>query len=523
MQTGADAEFMFEAAKYIFKDPELQTFRKLTTLQEKQHFLRNFWLARNPIAAASVNLRALEHFRRLLVAEASYWFYGARSWFNNPKKTGYKNLELPKVYFLNDEFNDKGLIYIRHGEPNDRAFASGQMLETFESWRYNAKDDRPELIFHFVMNRNAVENNWRMTPFPLEPQQLDQLIFGQTSTLYNDVSNSLRILAELTGWSPKLDRFIMAATQGTRARMEFSNVAQQVIEEGTESMYLGLSSDYHSWDRKIKFFEFPFTLVNYRDSSGKTRTEINYAIPLDKVAQKKQETRAIEFEHGVAIFDTLGHEHGKFNERVSLNKNKSKQVFKNNYIDRKVFDLEPGTYQLSLYAEAQAPPRIGGWNIRVDIPSFGNESLSLSGLELAFDIVPGAQNTVFDKQNLSVIPNPTNKFDLNDTVYLYFEIYNLKKDEGGETSFEIENKLKQLKKKKGGLKKLFGAGEEKRKKSISIKASRQGKDETSIEYTSFDISRLEPGEYELSVRVKDLNSGQMATRSINVTLSQIGK
>ena len=41
---------------------------------------------------------------------------------------------------------------------------------------------------------------------------------------------------------------------------------------------------------------------------------------------------------------------------------------------------------------------------------------------------------------------------------------------------------------------------------------------TSIENTSFDVFKLQKGEYELTVQVKDLNLGRTAQKSINLTV-----
>jgi hypothetical protein len=56
---------------------------------------------------------------RFLFAGKNYECYEFRSWSNNPDKL--HSLRFPKSFTLNREFNDKGLIYIRHGEPDDTA------------------------------------------------------------------------------------------------------------------------------------------------------------------------------------------------------------------------------------------------------------------------------------------------------------------------------------------------------------------------------------------------------------------
>ncbi len=140
----------------------------------------------------------------------------------------------------------------------------------------------------------------------------------------------------------------------------------------------------------------------------------------------------------------------------------------------------------------------------------------MSDLELTYEISSPGQDSVLN--DVSIIPNPTKEFSRKEPVHVYFEIYNLSKDQQGETHFEIEYKLTLLKKKKSVFKKIFGFLGGGKKKSISIKEARTGKKETSLEYRSFVVSNLETGEYELTVDVKDLASGSAVEKSIALIL-----
>ncbi|RMD85557.1 MAG: tetratricopeptide repeat protein [Calditrichaeota bacterium] len=508
LNSDADAAFMFEESKYIFNDQEFERYEQLTTVQEKRQFFRQFWSSRNPLPATDVQLRAIEHFQRLLHAEANYWYYGVRSWFNSPNKIGYKNLKMPRVYYLNDAFNDKGLIYIRHGEPDDRAIASGQLLETYESWRYVKRDTRPELIFHFVMETNAVENNWRLISFPIQPNQLNQLVFQETNTIRNNVVNAFPLLDQLAGWNPKIDRFIFAAQQGTSGRMEFVNVIQGIIDEGAAQIQLGLNSDRYTWKDNIKLFDFPFSVTQFRGKSGKTLVDISYALPLKKLHSA--------FKHGVAVFDSLWNPMGKLNFTESWPVQNSVRQVKNNLIHRVTLPLSPNTYYLSLFAQSQDNHKLGGWNVVLDVDNFAGDSLLMSDLQLAYLIEPHGSDSTFIKNGMTIIPNPTGVFNINETVYLYYEVYNLKTDDKNESNFEIETILKQTKQKGKVSQKNSRSG--KKQKSISIKAERRTGGTQSVEFASLDISNMEPGNYELTVQIHDQNSGEEIKKSIEIKL-----
>lgn len=523
IQSHTDAEFMFEDAKSIFQDSELKKFRKLKSGEDKRKFFVNFWMKRNPVPASPINWRVIEHYKRLHVAENRYWFYGVRAWFNNPDKRGYRSLPFPKAYFLNEEFNDKGLIYIRHGEPDNRAIASGNFSATYESWKYDRRGPRPELVFHFVLDVNAVENNWRLTSFPIEPKLLQRLIFAGT-TLDPDVPGTAsivlkpNILEQLLGWNPTLDRFIFSVFQGSAARMEFSTVVEQIKEESEATIAHALTSDYHTWDKKTRFLDMAYTISHFRGADDKTRVEISYAIPLMKIFNKKPPDDGLHLEHGVAIYDTLFSEEDRFTETVRLKPDRALQVVREQFIHRQTFNLEPNTYRFSLFARTEEPPKIGGWNFKAMVPPYRSPILNLSDIELAYEITPSPQSTVFAKHDLQVKPNPTKRFESDQPVYLYYEIYNLERDEAGNTSFEVEHTMTQLRKKRSGLRKLIGSAKRDGKKSLSIKAERQGKEPTSIEFALFDVSNLASGTYALSVRVADLISGTEIAKSVILTI-----
>ncbi len=86
--------------------------------------------------------------------------------------------------------------------------------------------------------------------------------------------------------------------------------------------------------------------------------------------------------------------------------------------------------------------------------------------------------------------------------------------------FEIEYSINQIERQKKGLKKMFGFLGGGKKKSISIQNDRQGQNETSPEYASFDVSKLDSGDYTLTAKVNDLNAGVNTEKTIRLRLEK---
>lgn len=482
IRTPADALFFFNDAKYLFKDSELDTFDS-AGLAAKGDFIRAFWRRRELVPAAESSFRLVEHYRRLIKAEKDYWFDGVRSRVNNPDRVQY--LRFPRFYALNQEFNDKGLIFIRHGEPDDLARTAGEFVATNESWLYHQREDRPKLIFHFMIARFATGNNWRLTP-SIENREM---------------------LSDRLGWDHSISNVYLAKSTG-----ELSSNLLRMAEASSEMVEIAMQSDYHTWDKKTEALTVPYHVANFRGEGGRTRLEVFFSTPLAPLASAQSDS--IEF--GSAVLSTGFEEVGRIFKREELDPPRSAHVFGDQFILAHSFELEPELYNLSFFVRQKEYRRLGGENFEVSVPSFDRSTLAASDLVLASAINPAGAAGPFRRGDLEVVPNPAAEFTLNQAIHVYYEIYNLSRDAEGETSVETIHELVQLKKKRRGLGKLFGFGG--KKKSVSLRDERSGTSRDMIEYVSFDVSGLEAGLYQLRVTVNDLVEARSIEKSVDLHL-----
>ena len=103
---------------YIIEDIERNAFESLGTLEEKEHFIGQFWARRDPVPGNVENEFRSEHYRRIVVANER---------FAHDETAGWQT--------------DRGLTYIVYGPPAAiEAGVSGAGRPTsfaFESWRYD--------------------------------------------------------------------------------------------------------------------------------------------------------------------------------------------------------------------------------------------------------------------------------------------------------------------------------------------------------------------------------------------------
>jgi GWxTD domain-containing protein len=120
----------------IAMDSELIRFDRLHGA-ERAEYLRRFWADRDALELRRDGERIREHYRRLLHARRNFALTVSRRFYGDAD--AYRS--------GSEEVDDRGIIYVRHGEPAERLrpFVFGLMPN--ESWRYARADG--DLLFHF--------------------------------------------------------------------------------------------------------------------------------------------------------------------------------------------------------------------------------------------------------------------------------------------------------------------------------------------------------------------------------------
>src|SRR5574341_833169 len=111
---------------WIADSAELQAFDALGNAGERAAWLDAFWSKRDAADARDVGERLAEHYRR--------WFK-ARHDFRLVSR--HRHYDITERYRSGQaEFDDRGVIYLRHGEPDRRAQFVQTNVEPNESWLY---------------------------------------------------------------------------------------------------------------------------------------------------------------------------------------------------------------------------------------------------------------------------------------------------------------------------------------------------------------------------------------------------
>lgn len=509
------ARFLFEDFKYIFSVQELEAYRQLRTPEEYQVFFQTFWEQRDPMPGRWVNIRLVEHYRRLLIAERDYAYDGPRLWHSNPDKFG--ELNLPLTYYLNHEFNDKGLIYIRHGPPDDRIVTVKGEVDTFrsgspwreqtfsmgwvpnESWRYY----RPRMDFHFVIDEGATGNNWRLTPVLANAQMIeDREVWGPP---YTRIMSTLR-----TKWEVEAG---LRPPQPTT--LELFELREEMAAQSQAAYTQGLTSDQHRWPSDLVVLPLEVLPVAFRGDSNRTQVFVYYALPAapfrEVTGRRSGYTPA---EVGLAVHDAAWHPLITQVQQRTLPILPDPSAAINDFM---AVALRSGTYRLTVHSRSLETERLqGSVQLELTVPDLSGPGLQMSDLLPAWRMEPASGNSRFVRNGWHLWPNPLRRFSVRHPIYLYFEIYGLTPDAQGRVRYRVEYILRPTKPRKKFLGLLGGED----RPVLRLQSIHEDTRTDLDEHAELDASRVDPGNYVLEVHITDAHTNATARRTLALTLTE---
>jgi GWxTD domain-containing protein len=491
IQTMGDADIVFEDIKYIVTDDELHQYQTLTSPTEAKRFFAAFWAKRNPHAAASTNARIGEHCRRLAYAEDHFQQFGRKTYSQGSGDTWMLNF--PESYYLNEEFSDKGIIYLHHGEPDRKITTSSlpndRRMQPNESWLYQATGDYPEMLFDFVISTGAHVGEWRLVPIISDPAYWD------------DRADFSRKYSGLL-FEPQAETGIARNLAGA-------------TDEGKREVSTGLATERFSFGKNIKYLQSPISITSYRGPKGKTIMELGYVIvPAEMTDGAVDSARTLKVDAMCSLYDlswkrTTSYQRSRAYTLRGRGGNAIIEMFR--------VTVAPDSYFVAWEARPEGANIVASQKVKTQIPDFSGTSLNISDIELAYAIEPAKRKGEFNKGSLSIVPNPLRRSPVDRPLHLYFEVYNISEDRNGRTAYTVEYGLTSIQVERSFLAKIFGSG---KKTSIVVPTERVGNENWSAEHVDLDVSELEPGKYELHVKVTDNLTKTSVSRSLSVEIYQ---
>lgn len=377
LDSRVDALVLFEDIKMIASPTEVAMFEEIYDPAEYQDYFNVFWNRRNPMPAAPYNARMVEHYRRLRIAEQDYLFNGFRSWF----RSEFTSLEsyFPPTYLLSSDYTDRGIIFLRHGEPDDYTMGESN------SWLYHDS----LMVFHFAPT----------------------------------------CIAQICGIT---DHFVPSPRGPTFA----SSIVglDELDAERISAKYLmdGLSTDRHRWPTDTRSWSVPYVLGAFRGMEGQTLVEMYYQIPMHE-SRLSSELDSTDVEAGLAAHSMdwkrvhfIREHHTSPQQASSLN-----GLFQ--------MDLIQDSVHVAFHAREVGGVHLHASRFTYAVPEFTEIGLQMSDILLAdsLDALPDASS----REDLILYVNPSGEFAQPAVPLIYYEIYNLSQAPDGQTRYEVSYSL----------------------------------------------------------------------------------
>lgn len=494
-------KWLNEDVAYIITDEERKAFRGLNTDEEREQFIEQFWLRRDPTPDTVENEYKEEHYRRIAYANDHY-ASGIPGW-----KT------------------DRGRIYIMYGPPDENeSHPSGGSYERpqeegggqtstfpFEQWRYRYIEGiGTNIIIEFV--DPTMSGEYHMT---MDPSEKDALLYVPGAGL---------TLSEQMGLSSKTDRF--NRTDGTHlgtplggqpeSMNEFSRLEQFAkLQKPPAIKFKDLESEVRS---RITFNVLPMRVqVDYvRVTNSTVIANITTQFDNKDLQFTKKEGVQRASVHMLGRVTSMTRRPVNTFERdieIPVADEMLQAVSARQSIYQESVPLTPGRYRLNIVAKDIVAGNLNNYEIALDVPHFDDEKLASSTLMIS-DIIEKVPTKnigtgMFVIGDTKVRPRLSDSFSREEKMGIYMQFYNFGVDDkthkpNADIQYEIV--------KSGSNEKIIDFVE-----SVSTIPGASGSQVT-VEKL-LPLKTLAPGQYELKMKVTDKIRNQTLTPSAKFTVT----
>jgi tetratricopeptide (TPR) repeat protein len=440
----------------LLSKEEAARVEKLDT-ESRRNYLRTFWDVRAALGGVPVHERIGEHYRRLAIARKQYW--------RNVRYTVPKDNQLMMRSFGDRPYDDRGVIYIRHGKPLQTIKTFG-IDEGNESWVYRGLDGGYEML-HFAAMQSMADYD-----------------------LIHKVPCDANWLEARTRFDPALGTIGIRCT--TLDRLAASQEYQDRAYE-----YLATDSDRPDFTKDLPFY---FDLYTFRGGEGRTNVVAAVAVPVERL-QRTEAARnpAYRVDLSLILVDTATRRVIRQDDSVAL---AATRAFKNDDLFRMHVEIEvppsKTTVQRVIVSDPSEPGIGQLYGGPFPIPDYSADQLMLSDIVLAEPGVDGR----WKRGDVALALVPTGRFK-GGAFRVFYEIYNIAQNSAYSTEIEIEPVEKTAGQR---IKELFGG---KSKISLSFDGVALDVKEGALQELRQVEAKLGPGRYRMRITVRDAG-GQTA-------------
>ncbi len=494
-------KWLNEDVTYIITDEERQAFKRFSTDEEREQFIEQFWLRRDPTPDTAENEFKEEHYRRIAYSNERF-ASGIPGWKS-----------------------DRGRIYITFGPPDEiESHPSGGSYERpseegggststfpFEKWRYRwIEGIGTDINIEFV--DKTMTGEYRLT---MDPSEKDALLMVPGAGL---------TLSEQMGMSSKVDRF--RRTDGTNLGQGFG----------------GQSSKMNEFERLEQFTKLQKApAVKFKDLEARVSERITFnVLPMrvhtDFIRVTNSsiltnvtclfENRDLQFQAKEGVQKAVINIYGRittmsrrvvnvFERTVTVDSaaEQLKAKMGLSSIWQESIPLPPGLYRMNIVAKDVVGGNMTNYEVAINVPHYDDEKLASSSLILADLIEKVPTRSIGTGQFVvggsKVRPRLTDSFRRDEKMGIWMQLYNFQPDEKTQKpNASVEYEVT----KTGTNEKIFNFSEE--------VSSIQGASANQVTIEKLlPLQTMQPGNYTLRLKIIDKNRNQTLSPQTTFTVT----
>ena len=499
---GTFKKWLDQDVVWIISDQEVQAFKSLKNDEERENFIENFWLRRNPNPDSPDNEFREQHYARIAYANEHF----------AAGKPGWKT--------------DRGHIWIAYGKPDsvdshpsggsyDRPMEEGGGTTStfpFEVWHYRYLEGIGDNIdLEFVDTCQC--NDYHLTIDRSEKDAL-KYVAGAGATLY-----------EQMGMSTRQDRMSNGLEQLGKGPMSSSQQSKQFDRISLYAKILAAPpvkfKDMEQYITSAQILKGPPFLFDVRTDYVKV-TNDTVLVPVTLQIRNQDVTFNTKDGVSTGTVNILG-QVSNINHRIvqtfedTVNVQVPSEFLARTQAQRnlywKALPLRPGLYKVDIVIkDVNNPDHIGTWRRSLNVPKYDDDRLSASSLILASTMsrVPskeiGAGSFVIG--NTKVVPSVSTgpqvpvTFKKNTNLNFWMQVYNL----------GIDDKSKQNNAEVQYLVTDMATNKQVLDTTESTAKMNPNADQVTLE-KSLPLGSLQPGKYQLAIKVNDGVSKQQISQT----------
>lgn len=437
--------------------------------ERRERWITEYWKYNDPIYTTAEHEILVEHYRRVAYAESVF--------------------HIPKWPM----WDQRGEVYIRYGPPTFRQFIAAEVdqkgvLPEGEIWHY--QEHGMTVVFEDPFSRGEYSHYVERVrgPSGIRLRDIENPVDGPVSGVLDDIT------------------FVPPP----------SIVMEQAYEEHMEEIgrfyeMLNKVPATYKYDFQHNQQPFVFSVDNFRGGTSIDRVDVNIEFEAD-LAPGPIGRNTRSYVATVVFWDTQHEEAGRREQRLGFAVTEDPARASRIAAAQLVFMLPAGFYSMGVTLEEKTLGRISSY--RTDVMCVDLESkLAVSDILFASAVRPVARESPFNRGPLEVVPHASRQYRAHKSIPIYFEVYNLARDERDVSHYKVEYRIGRREREEPSLwDALRGKTETVTPPDISSSFRMSGNGPYDVVHFTFTPENLRAGVYDLYVTVRDDLSHAEASR-----------